>query len=31
VERHGHDFRGHCVMGDHRVETFADLWADDRY
>ncbi|WP_435346282.1 HAD family hydrolase [Haloarchaeobius sp. HRN-SO-5] len=31
VERHGHDRRGHCVMGDYRVESFAELWADDRY
>jgi len=25
VERHGHDRRGHCVRGDHRVESFAEL------
>ena len=25
VERHGHDRRGHCVRGDHRVSHFADL------
>ncbi|WP_267640560.1 HAD family hydrolase [Haloarchaeobius amylolyticus] len=26
VERHGHEKRGHCVMGDYRVSTFEDLW-----
>jgi phosphoglycolate phosphatase len=25
VERHGHDRRGHCVRGDHRVQTFTEL------
>ncbi len=25
VERHGHDRRGMCVVGDHRVETVAEL------
>jgi phosphoglycolate phosphatase len=25
VERHGHDRRGHCVRGDHRVRSFAEL------
>ena len=27
VERHGHDRRQHCVLGDYRVETFDDLWS----
>ena len=27
VERHGADRRGHCILGDHRVHTFDDLWA----
>lgn len=26
VERHGADHRGHCVLGDHRVRSFDDLW-----
>jgi len=25
IERHGHDRRGHCVRGDHRVRSFTDL------
>lgn len=25
VERHGHENRGHCVRGDHRVQHFGDL------
>jgi phosphoglycolate phosphatase len=25
VERHGHDRRGHCVLGDHRVEALTAL------
>jgi phosphoglycolate phosphatase len=25
VERHGHDRRGHCVRGDHRIRHFGDL------
>lgn len=27
VERHGHHRREQCVLGDHRVETFDELWA----
>ncbi|MFB6125516.1 MAG: HAD family hydrolase [Halanaeroarchaeum sp.] len=27
VERHGHDHRGHCVLGDYRVRSFDELWA----
>ncbi|WP_158055793.1 HAD family hydrolase [Halorussus halophilus] len=26
VERHGHHRREQCVLGDHRVETFDELW-----
>jgi len=26
VERHGHDRRGQCVLGDHRVESFDHLF-----
>jgi phosphoglycolate phosphatase len=26
VERHGHDRRGLCVLGDHRVDSFEELW-----
>jgi phosphoglycolate phosphatase len=26
VERHGHEHRGMCVLGDHRVEGFDDLF-----
>jgi phosphoglycolate phosphatase len=29
VERHGHDRRGLCVLGDHRVESFDELWGGD--
>jgi len=27
VERHGHDRREHCVLGDYRIETFEELLA----
>lgn len=30
VERHGHDRRGMCVLGDHRVEAFDELFVADR-
>jgi phosphoglycolate phosphatase len=26
VERHGHERRGMCVLGDYRVESFDDLF-----
>jgi len=25
VERHGHERRGGCVLGDYRIESFRDL------
>jgi phosphoglycolate phosphatase len=25
VERHGHDYRGHCILAEYRVESFDDL------
>ena len=25
VERHGHDLRGQCVLGDYRIESFEEL------
>ncbi|WP_255149090.1 HAD family hydrolase [Halorarius halobius] len=28
VERHGHERRGMCVRGDHRVESFDELFGD---
>jgi phosphoglycolate phosphatase len=28
VERHGHERRGGCVLGDHRVESFDDLFRE---
>jgi len=29
VERHGHHRRGMCVLGDHRVRSFDELWGRD--
>jgi phosphoglycolate phosphatase len=29
VERHGHHRRGMCVLGDHRVRSFDELWSRD--
>jgi phosphoglycolate phosphatase len=29
VERHGHHRRGMCVLGDHRIERFDELWNMD--
>ncbi len=26
VERHSHETRGHCVLADHRIDSFDDLW-----